>query len=92
MLKTVPVARRVLGNSDELTFHLRANYARALYTDPDATLDYFREAATTFEEMERTARRVLGSSHPLTTAIDGDLQKARAALRAREDTPSVSAV
>ena len=92
LLKTVPVARRVLGNSDELTFHLRANYARALYTDPDATLDYFREAATTFEEMERTARRVLGSSHPLTTAIDGDLQKARAALRAREDTPSVSAV
>ena len=75
----------MLGNSDELTFHLRANYARALYTDPDATLDYFREAATTFEEMERTARRLLGSAHPTAKTIERSLQKARATLRGRED-------
>ena len=56
----------------------------ALYDDPGATLDNLREAVTTLEEIERIARRVLGGSHPLTTGIEWDLQKARAALRARE--------
>ena len=90
--RATPVARRALGEGHMTTLMMRGCYATTLYEGPDATLDDLREAATTFEEMERTARRVLGSSHPLTTAIDGDLQKARAALRAREDTPSVSAV
>ena len=38
-------------------------------------------------ETQRTARRVLGGSHPLTESIEDDLQNARAALRARE-TPA----
>jgi hypothetical protein len=42
---------------------------------------------TEHEEMERIARRVLGGAHPLTMQIEISLQKARAALRARE-TPS----
>ena len=41
-------------------------------------------------ETERTARRVLGGAHPVTTGIEGALRDARAALRARE-TPSGSA-
>ena len=49
-----------------------------------------REAVTTFEEVERIARQVLGGSHPYTEGIAGDLREARAALRARE-TPSASA-
>ena len=49
-----------------------------------------REAVTTFEEVERIARQVLGGSHPYTERIAGDLREARAALRARE-TPSASA-
>ena len=65
-------------------------YALALYKDDGATLDDLREAVTTFEETERTARRVFGSAHPLTVQIEDDLQAARAALRARE-TPSPSA-
>ena len=52
-----------------------------------ATLADLREAVTTLEETERTARRVLGGAHPLTDAIEDTLQNARAALRARE-TPS----
>ena len=32
----------------------------ALYEDPDATLDDLREAVTTLEEIEPTARRVFG--------------------------------
>ena len=62
-------------------------YAMALYIDASTTLDDLREAATTLEELERTARRVLGGAHPLTAGIENDLQNARAALRARE-TPS----
>jgi hypothetical protein len=49
-----------------------------------ATLDDLREAMTMLEETERIARRVLGGAHPLMTAIEHHLQKARAALRARE--------
>ena len=67
---------------------MRWIYASALYMDASATLDDLREAVTTLEELERTARRVFGGAHPLTTAIEIDLQHARAALRARETPPA----
>ena len=79
--KMTPVARRVLGESDATTLRMRRNYARALYRDPAATLDDLREAVTTLEETARTARRVLGGTHPLTSAIEDDLLESRAALR-----------
>ena len=56
--------------------------------DVGATLDDFREAVTTLEDTERTARRVFGGQHPLTTAIEVDLRQAQAMLRARETPPS----
>ena len=59
----------------------------ALYEDPDATLDDLREAVTTLEEIEPTARRVFGGAHPLTKTIVETLRDARAALRARETPP-----
>ena len=59
-------------------------YARALYHDDTATLDDLREAVTTLEETERTARRVLGRAHPIVVAMEQSLRNARAALRARE--------
>ncbi len=85
--KTIPVVRRVLGDRDELKLTTMSIYAATLYKDPGAALDDLREAVTTLEETERTARRVMGGAHPLTTAIERDLRNARAALRARE-TPS----
>ena len=51
-----------------------------------ATLDDLREAMTTLEEIKRIAWRVLGGKHPTTKKIEQDLQKVRAALRAREET------
>ena len=42
---------------------------------------------TTLEEIERTAQRVLGGAHPNTEEIENELQDARVALRAREETP-----
>ena len=87
--RAVPVARRVLGEGYELTLKMKKVYANALYDNPAATLDDLREAVTSLEETERTARRVLGSAHPLTRRFEGDLRDARAALHARE-TPSGS--
>ena len=69
---------------------MRSNYGRALYNDPGAMLDDLREAVTTFEEIERTARRVFGGEHPLTTRIEEALRVARAGLRAHETQPSPS--
>ena len=43
MRKNMPAARRVLGESNELTLRFRANYAEALYADTDATRDDLRE-------------------------------------------------
>ena len=68
---------------------MRDIYAMALYRDPDATLDDLREAVTTIEETERTARRVFGGAHPLTEGIEAALRNARKMLRARE-TPQPS--
>ena len=84
MRKSIPTARRVIGDNSRITLTMRRIYAVALYEDPGATLKDLREAVTTFEEIEPTARRVFGGSHPTTTAIEGNLLKARAALRARK--------
>ena len=90
MRKTMPVARRVLGSNNEGTLRTRTLYAAALYEDDRATLDDLRESVATLEELARTARRVLGGSHPVTGGIEDDLRKSRAALRDRE-TPASSA-
>ena len=83
--KTMPVARRVLGELHRLALKMRWLYARVLYEDDGATLDDLREAVTTLEDVERTARRVLGGVHPFTKGIEETLQSSQAALRARED-------
>ena len=85
--KLTPVARHVLGESRDLMFMIRWNYAEALYKDDNATLDNLREAVTTLEETTQTARRVLGGAHPLVKSIEDHLRNARTVLRAR-DTPS----
>ena len=85
--KLLPVARRVLGEDDIITLRMRKTYARALYRDPAVTLDDVRESVTTLEELERTARRVLGGAHPLTVDIENHIRCARAReelLRARK--------
>jgi hypothetical protein len=59
--------------------HPAVLYALVLYADPGATLDDLREAVTTTEEVERTARRVMGGAHPITTGIEVSLRNARRA-------------
>ena len=80
--KEIPVARRVLGEGNRLALKMRWIYAEALYKDGSATLDDLREAVTMLDDIARAARQVLGGSHPTTTGIEGELEDARAALRA----------
>ena len=85
------MAQRIHGESHDLTLKMRCMYATALCLDTSATLDDLREAVTTLEDTEPRARRVLGGTHPTTAAIEGALQLARAALRAREGDAESSA-
>ena len=82
--RTMPIARRILGEGHRLTLKMRMTYAQALYLDTNATLDDIREAVTTLEDGERIARQLLGGTHPLTTGIEKSIQSARAALAARD--------
>ena len=82
--KTMPVARRVLGESDEITLSMRWMYAGALRRDAGATLDDLREAVSKLEELERTARQVFGGTHPLTVETEDALREARATLGRHE--------
>jgi hypothetical protein len=83
MCKTLPVARRVISESHDLTLRIRKVYARALFMDASTTLNDLREAVTTLEETERIARRVLGGAHPIAAEIEDDLQDAREVLELR---------
>ena len=60
---------------------MRWTYAKALCNASGATLDDLREAVTTLEEIETTARRVLGGAKPLTVAIERELQQSREVLQ-----------
>jgi len=87
--QTIPVARRVLGENNDMTLRIKWNYAIALYDDADASLDDQGEAMATLEDLERTARRVLGGAHPTTELIEQSLHRARAALRTHGDVESL---
>ena len=91
MRKTIPVARRLLGEGDRITLTMRKAFAEASYKNPGATLDDLREAVATFEDTTRTMRRVLGGANPLTVDIERALRDARAVLAARkgDDVSSV---
>ena len=74
---------------DVITLTARQYYAETLYKNAVAgasrrPLDDLREAVTTLEYVERTARRVFGGANPISEATETSLRNARAALIARE--------
>ena len=87
MRRIMPVARRVLGESNETTLKMLWIHAEMLYKDDSATLSDLRKAVTMLEDAGRIARRVFGEAHPLTIGLEFHLRKLRAALATRE-TPS----
>jgi hypothetical protein len=82
------VVPRVVGECDEFTLSVRANYAMAIYEDDDAAIGDLREALTTLENAACTARRVFGGAHPLAVNIEGQLRDARATFSARDASRS----
>ena len=84
--RTVPLARRVLGEGHSITLKMRKIYAIALCKDNAATLDDLREAVTALEDIAPTARRVFGVAHPLTVGIKNDVREALNLLSAREES------
>jgi hypothetical protein len=78
--RTIPVARRVLGESNEITLKMRNIYAGSLVLDNGATLDDLRGAVTMLEELAPTSRRVLGGAHPLVRDMELMLRRSRGAL------------
>ena len=81
---TLPAARRVLGESHEITLKTRLLHAVVLYKADGATLADLREAVATFEETQRTALRVFGGAHPLLMEVEAALQDSQTALHACE--------
>ena len=75
--KTIPVARRVLGEGHDITLRMRKVYARALYGDPAATLSMVAGAALDVAGRARcggrgkpsTSHHVPGSSTMATASI-----------------------
>jgi len=90
MRKTMPIARRVFGDTDRFMIGMKRVYVMALGKDPAATLDDLREAVSTLEDTEQIARRVFGGAHTVVAQMQRDLRNARAALRARETPPPQS--
>ena len=80
MRKTIPVARRVVGESHEVTLKIRWIYGQALHKDPVATLDDLREAVTTLESVANSWKQVFGQAHPETPKVQGALEMARKTL------------
>ena len=81
--KSIPVARRVLGETNVVTLRMRWLYARALYLDASATLDDHREAVATLESVAPTWKRIFGPAHPETQKVQHALKEARKKLAAR---------
>ena len=63
---------------------MRWIYARALILDDATTLDDLLEAASTLEDTDRIARRVLGAAHPTAARIEQALRAARQRHEARK--------
>ena len=85
-----PVPPPLIPSTVDITLIAKQYYAETLYNNVNAgtsrrPLDDLREAVTTLEDVERTARRVFGGEHPTKKGIEISLQTARAALRSRTE-------
>ena len=88
--RTIPVARRVLGEVHDLTLTMRWLHANILYMNDSATVDDHREAVETLESVAISYKRILGASHPETQKVQNALATAREKLadaRASEAKP-----
>ena len=88
--RTIPVARRVLGEEHSLTLRMSLIYGWALYKDPVATRDDLREAVETLESVAKSCQQLFGVAHPDTSNVLNALANARKKLAAAAPAASAS--
>ena len=88
--EVIPMARRVLGETNITTLRLRWLYVVALYKDDSATLADVQEAVTTLETIANWWNRVLGPARDETVSVQAALASAREALRERETSSGMA--
>ena len=76
-VEALRTAVRIMGHGHRMT--------ESIWWGLKRRLDDFREGVDMLAETEQTARRVLGSAHPVTAAIEVELRNARAKLYPRRD-------
>ena len=88
--RTIPMARRALGDSNDITLRMRWLYANCLCDYKNATLDDLVEAVETLEAVAKLWKRVMGERHPETPAVLEALKVAREKLRLRRAAREVA--
>jgi len=81
--KSIPLARRVFGETKITTLRMRWVYALVLYRDKGATLADIHKAVETLESVARSWKLVFGEAHPETPIVRAALEEARKVLAAR---------
>ena len=80
----LPISESALGPNDVATLRLRKGYLRARTFDHSVSLDDMREIAASFEDLYRTALRVLGGQHPITVQCKEDIAVCRTGIARTE--------
>ena len=88
----IPVSESELGPHDIATLRLRNSYLRSRcfqvversQFDPSVSLEDIREIAVSFEDLYRTALRVLGGQHPITVQCKKDIAVCRTGIARTE--------
>ena len=73
----LPIARRVMGRDDPVTFTMTETLAQSLFQQGAAPRDDMLEAAEIFTEHLQRLRQVLGSAHPVTQRVKRNLERIR---------------
>ena len=82
--KVLKIARRVLGESGDLTIFATASLSHALWNDPAASLADAREAERLMADALKMATRAFGPQHPQALARARHLAGMRADLPFRQ--------
>ena len=88
------VSRRALGPDHEITLRLRSQYARSLLIrsgpeqESTAPRSDWLEAIEVAKDVVETSRRVMGTSHPVTTHFQDMLERAKELVRSATSTPA----
>ena len=78
--KTLPVARRVIGEDHDTSMGLRCLLHHSTVLDPKSTRGDVQEAKKELDKILCQARRVLGATHPRLLAIQKTVDGARERL------------